>query len=383
MPSMFISVHTLHSVPFNNLNSDGNGRPKVGWFGGAQRSRVSSQSLKRARRQALAAQGLPGAVRTRLILDMLTAALIRRGRDQEEARDVARAGVEALGLGFDKAQPEATEYLLFVGEDEIERAGDILHQGETWDALLEASRARGQDKQDKKEDKKEDKKTRRGAEGTRPARDALLAALQEPSDAVDLALFGRMVADRNELSVDAAVQVAHSLGVARYQVDSDFWVGVDDLNPDSGAAILGTTWFSTSVLYGYTAINVGQLTRSLGRPDLVRKAVQAYITATVEALPSGRQNSFSSPTPPSLVLTVTGPRCPWSLANAFIQPVRGHDEVDLVKASITALDTYLRWTRDTFGYESESARVAGFDLPVSGLVSTSVEDLVKAVADET
>src|SRR5688572_7252929 len=44
----FIQIHLLTSYPPANLNRDDLGRPKTAVMGGAQRLRISSQSLKRA-----------------------------------------------------------------------------------------------------------------------------------------------------------------------------------------------------------------------------------------------------------------------------------------------------------------------------------------------
>lgn len=68
----FIQLHLLVSYPPSNPNRDELGQPKVATIGGTQRSRISSQSLKRAWRtsEIWEKQGLNIGKRTReLFLD--------------------------------------------------------------------------------------------------------------------------------------------------------------------------------------------------------------------------------------------------------------------------------------------------------------------------
>src|SRR5258708_35759054 len=46
--TLFVQLHLLTSYPAANLNRDDTGRPKTLFYGGAERIRISSQSLKRA-----------------------------------------------------------------------------------------------------------------------------------------------------------------------------------------------------------------------------------------------------------------------------------------------------------------------------------------------
>lgn len=374
----FVSFHDLRSLPPNLVNADGNRRPKTTWFGGVPRARVSSQAWKRARREHLVAGGLATGVRTRLIRGRLAEELTRSGRDPDEASVVARAALEAIGLAMDGSRPEATQYLLFLGSDEIDGVVDVLLQAEVWDALRLAGEAAEEG----------GKKAKRSAAGTAEAREALLEALENSKLSVDLALFGRMIADRDDLEVAAAVQVAHSIGVARHVHQTDFFTAVDELALDGGAGMVGTSWYSSSVIYGYTAVDLGRLTENLlGDGDLVRQTLAGYLTATVEAVPGGRRNSFAADTLPALVLASVGDRAPYSLANAYQAPVRARDaDGDLVAAAVGALDRHLQWTQETHGRfgrrGGDVVLVAGRDLPLADLERTSVQDLIERVVAE-
>lgn len=64
---------------------------------------------------------------------------------------------------------------------------------------------------------------------------------------IDVALFGRMVADDTNLNVDACAQVAHAISVQTVEPESDFFTAVDDNQRnggedeagDAGAAMMG------------------------------------------------------------------------------------------------------------------------------------------------
>ena len=64
--------------------------------------------------------------------------------------------------------------------------------------------------------------------------------------AIDIALFGRMVASDPSLNYDAAAQVAHSISTHKIQNEYDFFTAVDDRAPEDndGAGHLGTTEFN-------------------------------------------------------------------------------------------------------------------------------------------
>ncbi|NED90610.1 type I-E CRISPR-associated protein Cas7/Cse4/CasC, partial [Streptomyces sp. SID11233] len=67
--------------------------------------------------------------------------------------------------------------------------------------------------------------------------------IADTQHSVDVALFGRMVADSTDLNVDAAAQVAHALSVHAVESESDYFTAVDDMNEDgedSGAGMIGT-----------------------------------------------------------------------------------------------------------------------------------------------
>ncbi len=143
--------------------------------------------------------------------------------------------------------------------------------------------------------------------------------------AADVAMFGRMLADLPEKNVDAACQVAHPISThAVGRGEDDYFTAMDDLQPtgEPGASQIGTTEFNSACYYRYANINTEQLAENLnGNNALAKRAAQAFLQAFIRAIPTGKQNSFASPTPPSFVLAVVREYGGCSLANAFETPV--------------------------------------------------------------
>ena len=335
---MLLELHLLQNFAPSNLNRDDTGSPKDCEFGGYRRARISSQCQKRAIRIAFAAeQLLPQAnlaVRTTRLTDALTEQLVSAGRDGETARRVVEAAVRGVGL---RLKDGRTEYLLFLGRDEMEAITAVCEAH--WDSLASATA-------DTKASKKEAK-----AAIPRSVADALVIAL-DGRRAADLALFGRMLADLPDRNREAACQVAHALSTNAVSVEFDFFTAIDDLKPpsnDARAAMLGTIEFNSSCYYRYANIDLCGLLRNLGNDvELAWATVRAFIQSAVTAVPSGKQNTFAAHNPPSLVMGVLRSGAPWSLANAFVRPVTPRGERDLIAESIAALDDY--WGRLTAMY---------------------------------
>jgi len=174
-------------------------------------------------------------------------------------------------------------------------------------------------------------------------------ALFNGGKAADVALFGRMLADQADLNRDAACQVAHALSTNKVSMEMDFYTAVDDLKErsaeaDAGAGMLGTVEFNSACFYRYANIDFTELTKNLQDDvGLARQTVEAFLKASVHAIPTGKQNTFAAHNPPSLVLAVVRDRGLYSLANAFEKPLRPDHNGSLVQNSIEALDNY--WGR--------------------------------------
>ena len=119
--------------------------------------------------------------------------------------------------------------------------------------------------------------------------------------------------------------------------------------------MLSITGFNSACFYRYACIDFNQLVNNLnGDMALARKTVEAFLRASVHAIPTGKQKSFAAQNPPSFLMAVAREdgQC-WSLANAFEKPVYIGGHKSLVQASIGALDTY--WGK-LVGFYGSSAK---------------------------
>ncbi|WP_457630557.1 type I-E CRISPR-associated protein Cas7/Cse4/CasC [Oceanithermus sp.] len=342
-----IEVHILQNVAPANLNRDDTGSPKSAMFGGYRRARVSSQSQKRAVREAFKGL-LPQdnlATRTKKLLGELVGRLVERGVAEPQAEGVAQVLLEGVGLGV---KNKATEYLLFIGNQEIDRIAEVAH-----DHLEELLELVGQDAEEESgRKKKEAAKAKLPAEVKKE-----LEKVFDGGKAVDLALFGRMLADRPEWNVDAASQVAHAISTHKVDREFDFYTAVDDLNPkeETGAGMMGDVEYYSATLYRYANVNLEKLVENLhGDKELAAEGIRAFLRAFVETLPSGKQNTFAAHNPPDFVAIFVRDGAPRNLANAFVNPV-WRSKTDLVSASVEALDSYASKVESVYGDTRASA----------------------------
>ncbi|MGE5578408.1 MAG: type I-E CRISPR-associated protein Cas7/Cse4/CasC [Bacillota bacterium] len=338
-----VEVHIIQNLAPNNLNRDDTGSPKDAFFGGVRRARLSSQAQKRAVRQYL--RGFMSgfseselALRTRRLIRELTKLLEDQEHPQEEVEKVITTALKGMGLGMAADKPHLTEYLLFLGQREIESLA-LAIRGH-WDVLAEVAHA--EDSQAVVGmSRKERKKAARAAVPDDVKRD--LKAVLDGGKAVDLALFGRMLADEPKWRVDAAVQVAHAISTHRVDREFDFYTAVDDVNPEeqTGAGMMGDVEFCSACMYRYANLDLDQLRENLQDDRaLAARAVEAFLRGFILTLPSGKQNSFAAHNPPGFVaLVVRSPGMPRSLAGAFEKPIHLRDGKSLSGLSTEALLT--------------------------------------------
>ena len=337
---MFLEVHVIQNFALSNLNRDDTGAPKTCDFGGARRARISSQCLKRAVRSYFREEAvLPAADlghRTKLLKRALRERLENLGAG-DNAELLAGVVITHLGLGIKK---DKTEYLLFVGSREMDAlAAFALEHRE---ALAKAGE--------------------RGDEVDKALQSPILEAL-DGGGAVDLALFGRMIAKRPEKDVDAAVQVAHAFSTHAVATEFDFYSAVDDLQREddeagAGAGMLGTTLYNSSCYYRYANLDAGQLAANLGRyGNRAAEAVKAFLKGAIHAVPTGKQTGSAAQNPPALVMVIVRDKGLWSLANAFVKSIRARADQDVVLLSAEAMMDY--FARLSVLYGTDDIRRAG------------------------
>ncbi|MBX6356500.1 MAG: type I-E CRISPR-associated protein Cas7/Cse4/CasC [Micromonosporaceae bacterium] len=308
----FLDIHLLQTIPYANLNRDDLGAPKTVVYGGKSRTRVSSQSWKRAvRMQVETALGDP-AVRTRRVAIAVKERLAAQGWPVELA---AYAGKQIL-MSASKASPKKEKsgismekdrdqndissvllYLPAAGLDELAAlAAD--HRG-----ALEA--AMGKKKQ----------------QAVLPI-DQVAAILSSRNGSINL--FGRMLAELPGGRVDGAVQVAHAFTVHGTDPEVDFFTAVDDIpSPDdAGSGHMNAGEFSAGVFYRYASVDLAGLVANLdGDAPMAAELTGQFLWGFVSALPSGKQRATAPNTLPELVYVAVRADRPISLAAAFERPV--------------------------------------------------------------
>lgn len=341
---MFIELHMLQNFAPSCLNRDDTNAPKDCVFGGARRARISSQCIKRAIREDFRLHRLPPdtlSVRTKRLVRRVQKALVAAGRSEEEAQAAAELCVcQLLPKSSRKNDELLTPYVLPLGTEEVKALSAYIEQN--WEDLSESTG--GYQQATASDDEKKAKKARDDADKKVPKNmKKELTALLDGRKAVDLALFGRMVADLPDKNIDAACQVAHAISTHKVEMEMDFYTAVDDLKPEdtSGADMMGTVEFNSACFYRFAVIDWEKLVANLGDDvDLARRTVEAFLRASVEAIPTGKQNTFAAHNPPSFVMAaVREEGMPWSLANAFEKPVRTNGQ-GVVDSSINALAGY-------------------------------------------
>lgn len=313
--SRFIQLHLLTSYPPSNLNRDDTGRPKSALVGDAARLRVSSQSQKRAWRTSEAFEiALAGhlGTRTKRIGKEAFDALKQAGVAEKAAREWAKAIAACFGKAKSDKKSEYDEDL------EIEQLAHISPEERgAVDALVKLCAERGSE----------------------PAKEEL-SLLRKPRQAVDIAMFGRMLADSPEFNMEAAVQVSHAITVHKSAVEDDYFSAIDDLNRgESGASHIGERGYGAGLFYLYLCINRELLRENLGGDDaLTGKALEALIHAVTKVSPTGMQNSFASRAYASYVLAEKGDQQPRSLVQAFLKPVKPFEDEDMLEKAVKAIE---------------------------------------------
>ncbi|MDI6477881.1 type I-E CRISPR-associated protein Cas7/Cse4/CasC [Cronobacter dublinensis] len=313
----FIQLHLLTAYPAANLNRDDTGAPKTVTIGGASRLRISSQSLKRAwRTSALFEEALSGHIGTRTARIGREAAeiMLEGGVSQANAVDWGKTIANCFG----KAKTGKAKNDLINTETE-----QLAHVSPTEREAVQAL-------------------ARTLATENRAPLPEELSFLRKDAMAVDIALFGRMLASTPEHNIEAACQVAHAFGVSESLLEDDFFTAVDDLRQasaeEAGAGHIGELGFGSALFYTYLCIDRDRLLENLnGDEQLLAKTLRALGECTLKISPTGKQNSFASRAYASWALAEKSTEQPRSLAAAFWEPLTGTDQLEEAVRRITTL----------------------------------------------
>ncbi len=291
---VFLDVHAIQTLPPSNVNRDDSGSPKTAQYGGVSRARVSSQAWKKAIRSYFGEHGGQElGVRTKHIATYV-AEQIRIFDDSISEEDSVSMAIEALeqaGVSIDKKEKIA-KALFFMGKKQARMMAET------------AVKYRG-DIKNKKHQEEFNK---------------ILASNPE----IDIALFGRMVADDPTLNEDASAQVAHAISTHAVQTEFDYYTAIDDRNPSeqAGAGMIGTIEYNSSTIYRYANIAIHELLRQLGDKEATIEAVKLFVEAFSNSLPTGKINTFANQTVPQMLMVNIREDRPVNLVSAFECPVK-------------------------------------------------------------
>ena len=353
-----VEFHILQSFPVSCLNRDDVGSPKTAFIGGVPRARVSSQCWKRAIRLAMRDySGVNLAMRTKYFSDKIYEACIAKGATEEQAKKCAyfkdkdkkdkkgKAEEEKAESELDLEEKSAT--LLFISGKEIEEIAEAYKDS-----------------------------------GWKPAKDAISMLKKERKnaaslDGMDIALFGRMMADAPNLNVEAAASFSHAISTHKAANEIDFFTAVDDLQKEgeTGSAHMGSLEYNSATYYRYIQLDLGQLYENLGKPDdeLMANAVEAFAKALFIAVPIARQKTqagYSS----------------WDYAKVFIRkgqgvqlsfetPVKSSAGGGYLQPSIKEVQSQLEKKEKQYG--SLFGKIAEFEFGTEN--GLNIDDLIKAI----
>lgn len=339
---LFVDVHVLQNLPPSNINRDDTGSPKTAQYGGVTRARVSSQAWKRAMRQYFNEVGELRNVGTR------TLEIVQYVADEIQKLDPAVERETALQMAektFNNAKvstkDQKAKALFFISSVQAKKFAQAALDGVTDKATLQK--------------------------------------ILQADPAVDIALFGRMVADDPSLNEDASSQVAHAISTHAVQTEYDFYTAVDDLAPEdnAGAGMLGTLEFNSSTLYRYANVAVHEFLQQLNDADLTLNALKLFIEAFAMSLPTGKVTSYANQTLPSAILVTLRTDRPVNLVTAFENPIKSH--AGYIQESINCLGAELERTSKFVG---QPAAALSLGMPGVGLEADDFAQLLQEFSDK-
>ena len=338
-----LEFHILQSFPVSCLNRDDLGSPKSAVIGGVPRARVSSQCWKRAIRLKMHELGCPIAKRTKYVL----AAIQEKCQDLGASPEQAAACGEWAAKSFAKTVKDGvSDTLFFISDSEAQKIAEAFRDSQYREI--------------------KDKDLQKICKN----------AIDPAHDGLDIALFGRMVANAADMNVEAAAAVAHAISIHRVDSDIDFFTAVDDCkqNDESGSAHMGSLEFNSASYYRYISLDLGQLAETM-KTDDIAPAVEVFTKALFLAVPSARQATMAAVTPwdYAIVTLRKGQR----LQLPFNSPVKTSREIpDLVKAGIAEMkkryESYKNLYGSLFGLEFETEFGEGhngFDAMLAGILN--------------
>jgi CRISPR system Cascade subunit CasC len=344
LKNLRIEFHILQSFPVTCLNRDDVGAPKTAVIGGVQRARVSSQAWKRPVRTAMHEFGAKLGIRTKHIAGIVAQACTDSGASEEQAN----------GCGEMIASYLSKDTLLFFTMTEAK-------------AFAEYAQELGFDAK-----KLKDKDVHKVAK----------KALNPAIDGIDIALFGRMVAQAADLNVEAAASFSHAISTHKASNEVEFFTALDDLATEPGSAHMGSLEFNSATYYRYVSLDLGQLWQTLAGQNLP-EAIENFTKALFVAVPTARQTTQSGASPWEFakVLVRKGQR----LQVPFETAIKAKDG-GFLQPSIDAMTSYLarqeKLHGSMFGKQAEYTYGQDDSFSIDDLIAVLKQHSAGSVAGE-
>lgn len=330
----FLQIHFLTPYTAALLNRDDSGLAKRLPYGGAMRTRISSQCLKRHWRIA----DDPHA------LDRIKGVERIEGMDAFRSREtIDRMVLDGPAADEKVLEPIRETYLTTIygekGKDKKSRQTLLLGAPEiaylrssAQEMIAEAAGDPGKAKDLAKEWVKTHKTNLK----------AMAEATSMPAGLVG-ALFGRMVTSDPDANITAPVHVAHAFTVHEEEDESDYFIAVDDLarEDETGADTIQETELTSGLFYGYVVVDLKGLIDNLGGDRALAGVVMHNLIYLIaEVSPGAKLGSTAPYSRANLMLLESGDRQPRSLAEAFRIPCRAETgaAIEALRSHLTALD---------------------------------------------
>lgn len=380
---MFLQIHTLTSYPASLLNRDDAGLAKRIPFGNAERTRVSSQCLKRHWRQSLAGTlELPAGIRSRHFFDReVRRRVVADGVDSELAQKLTEELVTTVMQSkeaLDKDRPLFLKQPVLFGKPEADYFVSLIKEcassGENPGEAL---------KRRLKAEKNNFRALLQAAGG-----DDLMAGIEG-------AMFGRFVTSDVLARTDAAVHVAHAFTVHPLDNEVDYFTVVDDLKDpgeDAGAAHAGDMELGAGLFYNYVVVDIPLLVSNLSgceRKDWAEQAeaisdardvLRGLIQAVATVSPGAKLGATAPYARAECVLVESSSAQPRTLANAYLSSL--HQRGDVMQSAVERMGTHLDQLDGMYGRD-EHRFVATTRDPeaIPGAKGGPLKDSVEAALD--
>jgi len=380
MKKHFLQIHFLTSYPSALLNRDDAGFAKRIPFGGAVRTRISSQCLKRHWRSfdgefSMRSIDVLPSIRSRSTFERyVVQPLLEDGLEDGRVHAVTAAFMkELLGESAKAKKAKVAEE----GKGNGDAATEVLNTGQVTilgrpevDFIRESVQKVCSELEDPKNASKE-VKDYLGKGGKKN-----LKALRH-SCGLDAALFGRMVTSDMLSRKDAAIHVAHALTVHREASESDYFSAVDDLRQgedgELGSGHINSTELTSGLYYGYVVLDLPLLIANLegcspkaaaaADRELAVQVVERMVHLVATVSPGAKLGSTAPYANANLVLIEAGNAQPRTFANAFLKPVK--ESLDLLQNTYEALAAHIVELDRMYGKRTVS-RLSGIG-PIEGL----------------